>query len=507
MAFSKVPLTGDGAAMLCHRSRDIAVRILLAAVLFFPCRKGWAQAGGAKSDPSPALPISLEWNESFHPLAQSKLAVDSFQLRGGSKNLKLQFSTQAPGILAGRQFLWAPGGYQLADFSFTRKWGSIHGFQSLRYDSKRIRPAAARVLTGGGIDLPKSILGTSLAAYYLHASPSDEARQANDLSLTGSRGAQIGLALARDFKKKARLQAEWTESRHESRLSLSKIPPGFFGGARRAFMVGFEGTLARTEFSSALITRDEGLANPAVPSYGPAQRDIRLNARRKFKGHQIQYSVQSNGQRALPLMSIVSHDIMEYSAGWSYAPKRLPQFTAIPTLCRQTVAGRREEERGFRLSLAKTFRRINASLGFFRAARTDMASVRRLWQRTVLSGDAAIEIRKGNRLHFRYEANALEQLALSQKASYSSLQMDTRLGVWKDRLSLSPALDLQRQRGTLPAQRQLSARAALSAAVRLPRRIPGSDLLISLASNHTRSAGRPDWNHIDLAVRWNFKRF
>lgn len=492
--------------MSCNHTLTLVVRMLLGALL--SSAPGVAQTGGAKPAPGqPSLPVSIEWGESFNPRAQSKLATNSFRFGVNTKTLKMQYSTQAPAFLGGKQFQWMPGGYQVADFSVARKWGAIHGFRSLRFNSAAVRRDLARTITGAGMEIPKSPLGARVSAYFLHASPMEEARAAKTVSLIGSKGTQFGVALVRDFNKQARLQAELSESRHEARPMPAKESPGPFGGARRALMLGFEGTAARTEFSSTFISRGEGMANPAAPSYAPGKQNARLNARRKFKDHQFQYSAQSDAQKAVPFLGIVVRGIREQSLSWSYVRKRMPQVSASVSSSRQTVAGRSEVERGMRLSLAKSVRRISATLGFANAQRTDLQSMRPQWRRNVLSADTGLEIGKGKRLHIRYEASSMVQDALAQKLMVSSLQMDTRVLLWKEKVSLTPTLDVRRQAGTIPAQRQTSARMALSALLKLPRWIPGTDLLLNFASNHVRSAGRPDWNRMDLTMHWNFKRF
>jgi hypothetical protein len=494
--------------MPCIRFCSALMAILLGAVLPLAHHRGFAQANGAKASPwAVAMPVSLEWSESFHPFAEDRFAADGFKFRGGTKNLKMQFSTQAPAILGGKQFSWMPGGYQLAEFSLTRKWGSIQGFRSLRHNTRMVRPDLTRTITGAGLEAPKSILGTDVTAYFLQAMPTSETREAQGQSMAGASGMQAGLTLSRNFRKNARMQAEWTQSWHELQLPDSIQRAKFFGGARRAFMLGFEGTLARIELSTALISREEGLLNPAAPAYGPGTQNIRLNARRRFKGHQFQYGTQADDQGASSILGQASHNLMEQSAGWSYAKKRFPQIAASQTLKRETVQGRHEEERELRLSLAKPLRRIDARLAFVRAMRADLLASRPLWDRLTFSGDATIEIRKGRRLHLQYEANTLEQRTLAQKISSSVLQADTRFALWGEKITLVPTAEFRRQVGSLPAHDMSAARLALAAQIKMPRRIPGTDFLINFASNHVQAPGRPDWNRTDLTLRWNFKRF
>lgn len=491
----------------CSLRVRAVVCALLWTVLTLNCRTVFAQTSGSKVGPLILpLPISLEWSESVSPWAQDKLVTDSFKLLAGTKNVKLQFSNEAPSLLGGKQFPALPGGYQLTEFSLSRKWGAIYGFQSLGYSSRIVPPGLARRITGAGVEAPKSIFGTRLSAYFLRATPSSQARRLNGNSLVGSDGSQVGLTLARQLGKSTRLQAEWAQTQYDSPSPSSGNRTGFAGGARRGSWLRLDSTLARTDLNLTYVRRDEGLANPAAPWYGPGVQTVSLDVRRKLKRHQFQFSGQANGRRAAPLLGMAVQDIREGTFGWTYAPRRLPQISASQTLSRQTATGRPEEERTYRLALDKSFRRINASLALFRGTRTDLQSSRPLWDRTVLAGDGTVEIRKGQRLHIRYETNELLQRAIAQWISSTSLQFDTRVCVWGNKLSLAPALHLRRQHGSSPAFGVSAARVILSALIKIPRRIPGTDLLISFTSNHISSVGRPGWNHAELTMRWNFKR-
>ena len=492
--------------MTCIRS--VVGLALLWSFLVLPRHDGFAQASGARNDPlNLRLPVSVEWNESLNPRAQNKMATDGFKFRGGTKNFIMQFSTVAPGILGGKQFPWMPGGYQLSEFVLSRKWGSIQGFQTLRYDSRIVRPDLARTITGAGIEAPKSFLGTRLSAYFIHAAPISDAGRSKVNYLATSGGSQVGLALARELRKGTRFQAEWAEARQQSHGFLSDDRTGWFGRARRGLMLRFDSTVARTEISSTMAVRDEGLANPAAPAYGPGKQNLRLDARRKFRGHQFQLSAQSDDQRASPFLGVANGDVKEHTVSWNYAPKRLPQVSAAQTWRRQTTAGRAEQESGSRMALAKSVRRISASMALVRTRHSDLRSSRPLWDRTVISGDATVEVRKGQRLHVRYEVSGMNQHPMLLEVSASSLQLDTRVNVWSDKLSLTPTFDSRRQHGSLRALGLATARFSLSAVIKVPRRIPGTDFLIIFSSNHVRSAGQPDWNRADLVMRWNFKRF
>ena len=400
-----------------------------------------------------------------------------------------------------------PGGYQLSEFSLSRKWGSIQGFRSLRYNSRIVLPEYARTITGAGLEIPKSLLGTRLAAYFVHAAPTQAARLSRRQHPGGIGRFPIRFHSGAVLNKRARFQAELTQAQHENR-SFSAIKSGEPSRrARRGLMMRFKGVLARTDFNATFLAKDEGLANPAAPAYGPGNRNFRLDARRKLKGHQLQYSAQSDAQRSAPYRGFPRGDVQEHIASWSYASKRLPQFTASQTWLRQTAAGRPEEERGYRLAVAKSVRKVNASMTLLHALRMDALSSRALWQRTVLAGDATIEICTGRQLHARYETSTMQQLTIRQHVDVSSLQLDTRINLWGEKLSLTPTFDIRRQGGSLPALGQTAARLGLSVQIKVPRWIPGSDFVVHCTANHIRTAGSPDWSRADLTMHWNFKRF
>jgi hypothetical protein len=493
--------------MRCLGVRHSAVLMLLGAALLLPHHHGYSQAKETQASPfSLRLPLSLEWNESFNPLTLNKLAVDGFKFQGGQKNFKMQYSMQAPAVLGGKQFAWMPGGYQTAAFSLFRKWGSIEGFQTVRYSARMVYPGYSRTITGTGVEAPKAIFGARMSAYFLHAAPTSEARQLQNPSITGSIGDQFGFTLARDFKNGAKVRAEWTESLHKPGLTTAQQTTGTFRGTRSAFMLGLDGSLAKTELSTALVLRDEGLANPAAPAYGPAKQNVRASARRKFKKHQLLFTIQSDDQKSALYRGSIDSSVREESAEWTYTNKRLPQIVAFQSLSRQTVAGRWEEEQGYRLSLTRSISRVNASLSLHRALRSDLSTQQPLWDRMVLSADTTIEVRKARRLHLRYETTGMTMNTISQQIMSSALQMDTRVAFWGDKFSLIPTMDFRRQTGTLQAYYLSTARMGLSAQIKVPRWFPGTDFLVNFALNHARVPGLPDWNHTDLTMRWNFKR-
>ena len=482
----------------------------IAAVLFLNaacCCVGLAQAN--RQDRAPLLlpiPISMEWSESLHPLAQNKFATDRFKLQGGTAGYRLQFSNQAPDFLSGKQFQGLPGGYRLAEFSLSRKWGSVHAFRSAGYDTQIVRRESARSMAGAGVELPKSVFGSSLSAYLLRAAPAGAARPTAGNPLAGSDGLQIGFFLARELRKNARMQAEWTQTRNSPASSGPGVSAGRNGQLRRGLRARADGTFAGADLKVSYLHRDEGLANPAAPSYGPANNTLSLDVRRSLGKHQFGFSSLYDGQRGAPDLHMATRKVREETLQWTYSPRRLPQISASQGWSRQTTASRNEMEESVRLSLSKAFPRVGTSLVYLRGSLKDLTTSGVLWQRTGISGDATLEIRKDRRLHVRYENSLLRQRTIARAVSNSTLQLDTRINLCNGALSLSPALNIRRQAADSPDLNSSAVRVLLLAGIRLPRYVPGTDLLMNFASHHLHAVGRPDQNGAEFSMRWNLKR-
>ena len=471
------------------------------------CCMGLAQAN--RPDGEPLLlpfPVSMEWAESFHPFAENKFATDRFKLQGGTESYKLQFSTEAPDFLGGKQFQGIPGGYRHAEFSLLKKWGSVHAFRSAGYDAHRVSRESARSISGAGVELPKSLFGSLLSAYLLRAAPAGEAAPTAGNPLAGSDGLQIGFFLARELRKNARMQAEWTQTRNSPAPSGTGISAGSTGKARRGLRARVEGTFAGADLNVSYLHRDEGLANPATPSYGPSNNSLLLDVRRGLGKHQLGFSSLYDGQRESADLRMAIRTVREESFQWTYSPRRLPQISISRGWSRQSSASRNEAEESVRLSLSKAFPRVGTSLLFSRGSLKDLTTSGVLWQRTAIAGDATLEIRKERRLHVRYENSLLRQGMIARELSSSTLQFDTNISLCNGALSLAPALTLRRQAAD-PADLNLSAvRVALLAGIRLPRYIPGTDLLVNFASHHLHATGGPDQNGAEFSMRWNLKR-
>ena len=488
----------------CQRGR---VWILILFWLLLPRASGFAQTNEDRAPTSLLpFPLSIEWSEAIHPWADRKLTADRFAFLARTKNLKLQFSNQTPGFLGGSQFQGLPGGYRLTEGALTRKWGTIHAFRSLGFNPRTVPAAQARTFTGAALELPKFILGTNLSAYLLGAAPDARARPPLSNQMAAPSGAQIGLALSRQLGKQTRLLAEWVETHFAVPSSPLGDRSPLSGGMRRGLMVKFDGALSKTDLNLTLITRELGLANPAMPMYQPAKQTLRLDVRRKFKQHQLQYGNQSDSQRADPILRWEVMGAKEQTVRWTYTPRRLPQIAASHTWSRQHADSRQEEEETSRISLGKTLRRLSAGLALLRTARTNLLSSCQVLARHTAAVDATFMIRQGTQLHMRYEIGRLAQPVRSQHLSTSGLQFDTRIRLRTDRLSLIPVLDFRRQADSSSADALSAVRVAVAAQVRLPRRFPGTDLLVNLASQYRSSAGQPGQGSRELSLRWNFKR-
>lgn len=167
---------------------------------------------------------------------------------------------------------------------------------------------------------------------------------------------------------------------------------------------------------------------------------------------------------------------------------------------------RPESESTWRLALDKTVRRLNAALSWSNGRRSDTRLSRPIWDRNVISGDANIMVAKGQRVHIRYEANAVRQHAPAQRLASRSLQLDTRVSFMKNRFSLSPSLNVRRQTGTTPELGAQSARFTLAAQIAMPRRMPGTDLSIYFTTHSIQTAGLAAGRRTELVMRWILKR-
>lgn len=498
-------MTSSMHALIRFMGRQAVLCLLPWSLSMLVPEKGLAQK--SSSDPLPIpLPISMEIGQSLNPWAQNVLLSERYRLAAGTRDLKLQFSNQGPGFWGGRQFEALPGGYQIADLSLVRKWGAWHAFRTLSNIERIVRPESARFLTGAGMEIPKALFGTRLSGYFLHGSPGEQAREARRSSLAGYDGAQFGLTLARALGKSARIQTELARSQYAFRSPVSSSDPRLRQGGRHGVWIRFESTVRKNDLNLTFMNRQEGLANPAMPNSGPGRRGVWLDVRRKLKGHQFQYGGQSDVQRAMPQIGMAIRSVREDTVRWSYCARHLPLISASETWSRQTAGHRPEMESTWRLALDKSVRRLNATFSWSSGRRSDTRLSKPVWDRTVIAGDASIAVTKGQRVHVRYETSGFRQHAISQRLAAKSLQLDTRVNLLKDAVSLSPALELRRQSGNSSMLDVQAARFTLSAQIRMPRCVPGTDLSVYFATNRIQTAGRLVSTRTEFTMRWILKR-
>ncbi len=478
----------------------------LCLLLFFT--GGWAQSNSRQASlPLVPLPVTMEFSQAIDPWGKDKLATDHFKLQADIGMGSLRFSNQSPGFLGGKKFLNLPGGYRLLDLSFPLRWGAAHVFRSQGFSSRGAAPERERTFAGGLVEIPSFMLGTQLTGFLLRSAPRSSSRFTKADSPARSEGSQIGLVLARAFRKSAKLRMEWTQSRPIQRFRSSGETGPYPGGARHGLWTQFDGTLARTELTLRYITREESLVNPVMPAYSPAEQTLSLDIKRRAGQHQLQFGTRSDHQRALPMLNRMSGNVREEMFRWSYAPRRLPQLSVSRSLRRQDAAGKRQQEESLRLSTGKSTRRVNASFSVVHGRRCDVGTDRILWVRNVLAADAVWKMWENRSLHVRFEKSGLVQHSVSQRVSTSGLQFDTRGSLWEGRVSLAPALNLRRQAGSTPALSLSIFRFQIAAAIKLPRCAPGTELLLNFASIHSFAAGDPPKTRNAWTMRWIFKSF
>jgi hypothetical protein len=488
-----------------HRHCWWAVTAAVLAAGTMPCLSGFAQSNNSYPGILP-LPVSMEWSESLTPFAKEKFATDRYRMKGGTEHFTLQYSNQPPVFLSGKKFQGLPGGYRFTDVSWRRDWGTLYGFKSSGYNAHRLNPSSARSLTGAGFEASESLFGSGFLVYLVHAAPTRLEMNTSANPLAKSGGTQIGAAISRKLTEHAKVQAEWTQSHNRAEFSSSIMQSNPGGIAGRGFQTRFEGTLASTCLVLSFLSRGEGLANPAVPKYGAGRQALSIDVRRKLSKHQFQFSSRSDVQKDSSALRTAGKDVREETIQWIYELRLLPRIAASYTWSRQNTASRRELEKNLRVAVSKKFSKMNASLTLTRGGRSDLRSLPRpLWDRTTATGDVTLEIRRDLRLHVRYEKSGMRNFTISQLVKGSGLRFDTRFNLWTGRLSLAPVVDFRSQDGNNPALSRSSIRAILTAGIKLPRYIPGSDLLMNFSSNHVSLPGRPFQNGAELSMRWSFK--
>jgi hypothetical protein len=441
-------------------------------------------------------PLKFDLSQRFNPWGPAgKLFTDRFRLSGNLPWFGFAYSNQAPAITAGRQFQAVPAGYKITDFKLGRKWGSVHGFRATGYDPRIVRPASARSFTGVGLDLPK-FLGGQLSGYALRGAPAKADHETAGSAIPP--GSQTVLTFSRNVPKKFKLQTEWSQSWQELRPD-QESPSG------RGLFVKLSGDVLKTSTTVTYRSYGEGLANPVAPAQGRGRNLITVDISRSFKAHQLQYTNHTDSHDELRLLQLPSSDTHQETLTWTYSPKVLPRVSAAQVWTQQSGGGKRESEENLRLSLSKGIKRLNVGLAYLRGTRIDDFAFRPLWERTGLVGDASLEIKKDRRLNIHYEVNELMAPATSQLLSSETLQFNTRLAFMEEKLAVLPAMDYRHQgdsRGTLDSS---LLNIVISAVVKIPRYLPGTELLLHFSSHRLTAMGTPDRHSAGLTIQWNLK--
>jgi hypothetical protein len=423
---------------------------------------------------------------------QGLMATDQFAISGGSKDLVARYSSQGPTVLAGKQFQAVPVGYRFAELAAKRKWGSLHAFRSAGYDKRFVTAAAARTLAGGVMELPKSFLGTSLWASYIHGSP------ANSKSEIVPAGSQFDVNVARNLRKGFTLQSEFTRVRQPARLNQT-TESGY------GFFTRLDGKIAGTEIGVAYRSQGEDTINPAQPLQGQGRNLVLVDLRHTYKNQRLQYVSQKESLPEIRASRAPSTDVHQQTVRWTYAATRWPQLSVEGTWTAQNTGGRHEREETGRLSFNKSFSRLQLSGAYIRGHRVE--AVRPLWHRFGYTADARLDVRRNRRLNFHYESNSMSFHSSSHVLRSEVFQFNTRLPFWKDRLAVLPVLDyLHLDDGKRRTISSSVLTFALSVATKLPRMLPGTDFVISYNARHAGALGRPSENSSGLIVQWNFRR-
>jgi hypothetical protein len=462
----------------------------LAIVCLVLCHSAVAQMDSRKLQtfafPSP---LKFDLSQSFHPWA-----TDRFRLTGDLPWFGFVYSNNAPAIAAGREFQAFPAGYEVTDFKLGRKWGSVQAFRSTGFNSRIIGPASARSFTGVGVDLTK-FLGGQLSGYALRGASAGDDEAAVSAAPPGS---QTVVNYSRTLPKKFKLQTECSQSWQD--LARGRESP-----SGRGLFVKLSGDVFKASTTVRYRAQGEGLANPVAPAQGRGRNLLTVDVSRSFKSHQLQYTSQRDSHDELRHQHLPSTDTHQKTLTWTYAPKVLPRFSAAQAWTQQSAGGKHESEETLRLSLNKGIKRLNLGLAYLRGARIDDLHAPPLWERTGLVGDASLEIMKNRQLNIHYEVNELTLPAASQLLSSEILQLNTRLAFLEEKLAVLPAMDYRHQadsRGTLDSS---LLNLVISAIVKIPRYLPGTEVLLSFNSHRFTAMGTRDRHSAGLTIQWNLK--
>ena len=486
---------------MCKVLRSKKSKSFLSTLIFVIC---CPLLGAQTAEKKPVLelsaPLKMELSQGLDPLdPHGSFATESWKLTGGGKSFSFEHSNQAPGFTTGKQFQVLPGGYELARFSSSRKWGSLHAFRTTGHDTRLVAPSLARRFSGLAAEAPKSFLGTRLGAFFLHAAPEKVKATAKSRGSSAPAASQLGLTLARDFKKGFKLESEWSQTPRPVRKSKAGSVRG-----SQALFVKVSGSVARSETNITVRSQGGDFVNPALPVHQLGRNSLAMDARRTFKKFEVQYARNQDRLRksaAFPGQS-VSHEVVR----WSFTPKRWPQMSAAQTWMNQVGTGSRLSEDNLRFGVGKDLKKLKLDVAYLRGTRMDDLTFRPLWERTGIFGDASLELLQGKRLNLHYETSAVNAPSTSALLVSKMLQINTRLSWLKDRFALVPALDYREQRASAGGVPSEFLNLVMTSLIKLPRYVPGTELLVTFSSLRASAIGQPEQNLARVKVQWKFKR-
>ncbi len=466
----------------------------------YPCHPA---ASRSSEETTPAIsfpsPVKYEFSQRFDPFdSLGKFATERFRLTADLSPLTMRYSNQAPSLLTGLQLQGSPSSYSMAELLLTRKWGTVSVFRSTGSNSRYVPRDAARKISGAGFELPKSVLGTRITGYLLHAAPAQ--RFARPMGPSSRSGTQMVIGAARESQKGFRFRAELSQSWQPLTVDARKTDHG------KGLYTRLEGPLLKADIALTFRAQEENLTSTLAPARGRGRELVTLDVRRKFGLHQFQYSHSHDARSALHLRQLPSSLLRQDVLRWNYAPKRFPQLAASQTQTSESGAGRSEAEESLLLSMNKSLKRMSLGLTFLRGTRIDQLTLRSLWERTGVTGDASFEIQRERRLNIRYELVDFTAMTNSTVVSSDNLQVNTRLSCFGDRLALSPALHLRRQEENPSGRHSSLLNLVFLAIMRLPRYIPGAEVAMTVSSRHIADLGQPWERTTGFVVRWTLKR-
>ena len=163
-------------------------------------------------------------------------------------------------------------------------------------------------------------------------------------------------------------------------------------------------------------------------------------------------------------------------------------------------------EDNLRFGVGKDLKKLKLDVAYLRGTRMDDLTFRPLWERTGIFGDASLELLQGKRLNLHYETSAVNAPSTSALLVSKMLQINTRLSWLKDRFALVPALDYREQRASAGGVPSEFFNLVMTSLIKLPRYVPGTELLVTFSSLRASAIGQPEQNLARVKVQWKFKR-